>query len=397
MTSLTPASGNHYPILTNDEVQQRLIRRSAMVPCKIAFIDCKMKGSDLKENYSLIGPGVTQSADQVVNLREPHGFSLGVAAMPPGVVNNLHVHYTAEVFMIFKGRWLFRWGANGDEGTVIGEPGDVLSIPTWIFRGFSNIGDDDGWIFSALGGDETGGLIWHPSILEQAAQHGLYLTKESVLVDTAAGAPMPPADALLEPIDTATAEGLRHYSPDEMRKRMVKIDDRTWSSRALLDSVLSGHRSEMAPVVGFGMTQDRDHEPAVTNPHGFSIEWLRIAPGEQVGRYMLGTKQVLIVFEGTAEIALNDAGEEVSVRVQRQDLFSAPANTWRSIRSVGDVSLLIAVMTAGDQKKTITWAPEIVAAAAKAGFGIDHNGYVAPLRLLPFETRQAAEALIAAE
>ncbi|WP_244869617.1 cupin domain-containing protein [Paraburkholderia aspalathi] len=310
-------------------------------------------------------------------------------------MNNLHVHYTAEVFMIFKGRWLFRWGANGDEGTVIGEPGDVLSVPTWIFRGFSNIGDDDGWIFSALGGDETGGLIWHPSILEQAAQHGLYLTKESVLVDTAAGAPMPPADALLEPIDFATAESLRHYSPDEMRERLVKVDDRNWSLRALLDSVLPGHRSEMSPVVGFGMTQDRNQEPAVTNPHGFSIEWLRIAPHNQVGRYMLDTKQVLIVFEGAAEIALNDAEREVSVRVERQDLFSAPANVWRSIRSVGDAPLLIAVMTAGDQKKTITWAPEILVAAATAGFGIDHNGYVAPLRLLPFETRQAAATLVA--
>ena len=61
---------------------------------------------------------------------------------------------------------------------------------------------------------------------------------------------------------------------------------------------------------------------AATNPHGFTIEWLRIAPGEQVGRYMLDAKQVLIVFEGIAEIVLNEA-EEVSVRVQRQDLFSA--------------------------------------------------------------------------
>ncbi|WP_086381485.1 hypothetical protein [Caballeronia sordidicola] len=383
--------------LDHTAATQRLVKRSDMVACKVAFIDCKMKGSDRKENYSLIGAGVTQSEDQVVNLQESHGFSLGVAAMPPGVVNNLHVHYTAEVFMIFKGRWLFRWGANGDEGTIIGEPGDVLSIPTWIFRGFSNVGDDDGWIFSALGGDETGGLIWHPSILEQAAQHGLYLTKESVLVDTASGASMPSPGALMEPIDTTTAESLRRYSPGEMRKRMVKVDDRKWSSRALLDSVLPGHRSEMAPVVGFGMTQDRDHEPAATNPHGFTIEWLRIAPGEQVGRYTLDAKQVLIVFEGIAEIVLNEAGEEVSVRVQRQDLFSAPANVWRSIRSAGDAPLLIAVMTAGDQKKHITWAAEVVAAAAKAGFGVDHNGYVAPLRLLPFETRQTAEAFIAAE
>ena len=52
-----------------------------------------------KENYSIIGPGVTQSAQQVVNLREPHGFNIGAAAMPDGVVNNLHLHFTAEVFL----------------------------------------------------------------------------------------------------------------------------------------------------------------------------------------------------------------------------------------------------------------------------------------------------------
>ena len=110
---------------------------------------------------------MTQSRDQVVNLTEAHGFSLGVAAMPPGTINNLHIHFTAEVFMIQRGRWTFRWGAEG-ENTIEGGPGDVVSVPTWIFRGFSNTGDEDGWIFTALGGDDTGGIIWHPSILENA-------------------------------------------------------------------------------------------------------------------------------------------------------------------------------------------------------------------------------------
>ena len=159
------------------DASTRLIRRGDMVACKVAFIDCKMPGSDAKENYSLIGPGVTQSADQVVNITEPHGFSLGVAAMPPGTTNNLHVHYTAEVFMIYSGTWVFRWGADGTDGEIVGKAGDVVSVPTWIFRGFSNVGNDDGWIFTALGGDDTGGIIWHPSILRTAAQHGLFLTK----------------------------------------------------------------------------------------------------------------------------------------------------------------------------------------------------------------------------
>lgn len=132
--------------------RSRLVRRADLVACKLAFIDCKLPGSEQKENYSIIGAGVTESPDQVVNLREPHGFSLGVAAMPPGVTNNLHIHYTAEVFMIFSGEWLFRWGADGKDGEIIGRAGDVVSIPTWIFRGFTNIGSDDGWIFTCLVG-----------------------------------------------------------------------------------------------------------------------------------------------------------------------------------------------------------------------------------------------------
>ncbi|WP_250515495.1 cupin domain-containing protein [Caballeronia sp. INDeC2] len=382
-----------YITVNEADASKRLVKRQDMVPCKVAFIDCKMKGSDLKENYSLIGAGVTQSEDQVVNIQEPHGFSLGVAAMPPGVVNNLHVHYTAEVFMIFKGRWRFRWGANGDEGTVIGEPGDVLSIPTWIFRGFSNVGDDDGWIFSALGGDDTGGIIWHPSILEQAGRHGLYLTKNNMLVDTSKGAPKPSPEELIEPIDDDALRGLRRYAPEEMRQRLVKVDDRVWSQHALLDSVLPGHGAEVASVIGFGISQDRNAQPAVANPHGFSIEWLRVGVGEQIGKHALDTKQVLIVFEGAAEITLNDVRHETRVTVPQQALFSVPANAWRSIRSVGDAPLLIAAMTSGDQKKHIEWAPEIVAAAANEGWGVDHNGYVAPLHLLPYELRKAAQAL----
>ncbi len=183
-----------------EESRRRLVRREDMVAERVAFIDCKMPGSHLKENYSLIGPGVTQSKDQKVSLSEPHGFSLGVAAMPAGITNNLHIHYTAEVFMIYKGKWVFRWGADGKDGEIVGTAGDVVSIPTWIFRGFSNVGDDDGWIFTALGGDDTGGILWHPGILEVAAQHGLYLTRENMMVDTQTGAPKPAVEDLIEPM-----------------------------------------------------------------------------------------------------------------------------------------------------------------------------------------------------
>ena len=377
--------------LSEATARERLVKRSDMVACKVAFIDCKMPGSQAKENYSLIGPGVTQSADQVVNLKEPHGFSMGVAAMPPGTVNNLHVHYTAEVFMIYKGEWTFRWGPDGKDGEIVGRAGDVVSIPTWIFRGFTNTGNEDGWIFSALGGDETGGIIWHPSILETAAQYGLYLTGDNMLVDTEAGAAKPRPEELLQPIDRATLESFRRYTPEQMRKRIVTVADRQWSDHALLDSCLPGHASELAPVLGHGMTEDRDHEVPVTNPHGFSVEFLRIPPGNTVGPFRLAEKQVLIGFQGAFEVAVNEPGQEVTARVEAQDLFSVPANAWRSITAVGDKPAEIAVMMPGDARKHVAWASELVERAGEAGRGMDHNGYVALKRLLPPAPAMAAE------
>ena len=317
------------------DASTRLIRRGDMVACKVAFIDCKMPGSDAKENYSLIGPGVTQSADQVVNITEPHGFSLGVAAMPPGTTNNLHVHYTAEVFMIYSGTWVFRWGADGKDGEIVGKAGDVVSVPTWIFRGFSNVGNDDGWIFTALGGDDTGGIIWHPSILQTAAQHGLFLTRENMLVDTEAGASQPPPERLIEPLDQATIAEMRRFDTEAMRRRVVALEERAWSSRALLDSVLPGHGSAIAPVIGHGMSEDLEQAPKITNPHGFSMEWLRIPAGEQVGPFSLAEKQVLLVFAGAIAVTL-DGGEPV--RAEAREVFSVPAGSLRSIASVGDVA-----------------------------------------------------------
>ena len=365
-----------------DVAASRLVRRSDLVACKLAFIDCKLPGSEQKENYSIIGAGVSESDAQFVNLQEPHGFSLGVAAMPPGVTNNLHIHYTAEVFMIFRGEWLFRWGAEGQDGEIVGRAGDVISIPTWIFRGFTNVGADDGWIFTCLGRDDCGGLIWHPSILRGAAAYGLYLTRDDVVVDTQAGAAKPHESELTLPLPDAVIAALDRYSVAAMRQRLVAAGDRAWSGRALLDAVLPGHRSALAPVVGPGMTEDRKSRPQVTNPHGFCIEWLRIDAGQAVGPFRSGRKQVLIAYEGAIEITLNRGADAATLAVGTSDLYSVPAGAWRSLRCVGDKPATLAVITAGDGRVHLEWDRTIVEAARAAGVGVDPDGYLAPHALL---------------
>ena len=375
--------------MTETEARGRLIRRGDLVASKLAFIDCKIPGSHLKENYAIIGPGVSQDADQVIPLAEPHGFQIGAAAMPHGIVNNLHIHFTAEVFIVFRGTWAFRWGADGRDGEIVGEAGDVVSIPTWIFRGFTNVGVDDGWIYTALGGDDTGGIIWHPSILDVARQHGMYLSKHNMLIDTAAGAPTPAESELIRPIPPTAIASLRKYGVDEMRGRVVTAGERRWSHHALLDAALPGHASALAPVLGFGMTQDRDQAPKVTNPHGFSIEWLRIEPGNRVGAYCADAKQVLMVYGGTLGVVLNEA-QDVRVEAQAWDTYSVPADAMRTLECVGDVAVEIVVMTAGDARPKLRWSHAVVDAAAAQGWTLDASGFLAERDLVP-------QALLAAE
>ncbi len=370
-------------VVSPEEARARVIARADYVSCPTAFIDCKKPGSHLKQNYSMIGPGVTTSTEQVVNIREPHGFNIGAAAMPHGITNNLHIHFTAEVFMVFGGSYTFRWGDHGQDGEFTGNDGDILSIPTWIFRGFVNVGVDDAMVFTTLGGDDTGGLIWHPSIIAEAADYGLYLTKDNILVDTATGVQRPAHDQLIEPISQAEIAKLRHYSVDEMRQRVVTAGERNWSANALLDSCLPGHASELAPVIGFGISQDRDHAAPITNPHGFSHEWLRLAPGQSVSRFRIHEKQVLLAHTGAFTVTFNAPGHEVAVPLEAWGMVSVPAGAWRSIRNDSDSVAEVLLITAGDSRKIPEWPEETVTAARAMGRAVDRSGMVAPAHLLP--------------
>ena len=178
--------------MTPAELEKRIVRYGDLIPCKTAFIDAHTPGSDQKENFTIIGGGVSESADQHVHINDTPGFNIGAAGQPPKCRNSLHSHTTAEVFFVLKGRWRFFWGRWGDAGEVTLEEGDIINIPTDIFRGFENIGTDYGMIMAVLGGDDAGGgVTWAPQVIQDAAKHGLVLGDNGKLYDTKQGATLP--------------------------------------------------------------------------------------------------------------------------------------------------------------------------------------------------------------
>jgi mannose-6-phosphate isomerase-like protein (cupin superfamily) len=292
------------------------------------------------------------------------------------------MHFTAEVFICTKGRWQMHWGFDPDPlKAEIGE-GDIFTVPTWIYRGFQSLGPDDAFMFTALGRDDTGGILWGPWTLEAARQQGVHLTEDYRIIDEQLGQKWNESDQRLRPMTPQEIAALRKWTPEQMARRLVRFADLDWSADALLDSSLPGCGGAIAPVIGLGMSQDRNHLAPVQNAHGFSIEWLRLPAGGGVSRHRLSDKQVLVVYRGQVGITIDGTDAPVTIAArgsdQGWDSYAMPADTWRSYRNTGDAEAVVLVMTPGDHRKNLVWDDAVLQAAGGANRAIDANGYVAP-------------------
>ncbi len=198
-------------------INNRLVRYGELIPCKTAFIDTHTPGSDQKENFTIIGSGVSENPEQHVHISIPHGFNIGAAGQPPKCNNSLHSHRTAEVFFVLSGRWRFFWGRYGNAGEVILEKGDIFNIPTGIFRGFENIGESYGMLMAILGGDDAGGgVIWAPEVLSEAKKHGLILSEKGKIYDTLKDQQIPNDENEMKPLKDEELKNFPEYSTSEV-------------------------------------------------------------------------------------------------------------------------------------------------------------------------------------
>lgn len=369
-------------MISPTDLDARFIPFSSLRSTTEAFIDYCLPECQPKFNYALIGPGVAQNPNQPVNLREPHGFQVGGVSIPHGKVNPAHMHFTCEVFICTRGTWKIQWGFNPEpESAEIGE-GDIVSVPTWVYRGFTNVGVDDGFLFTALGGDRTGGVLWGPTTVAAATRNGVHLTDDYRMIDTTRGEALAPETKLFQPMSPQEIAQLRVWSAPEMLRRIVRFADLRWSTHGLLDSALPGCGAQMASAVGLGMTEDRNLQAPVANAHGVSIEWLRIPAGGSVSRHCLEEKQVLINKRGGLSLTVETTEGPISHTLvgtpTSWDTFSVPPGCWRTLRNSGEGEVLALVMTAGDHRKRVTWDDGVLAAAALAGLAHDASGFVAP-------------------
>ena len=300
---------------TGEGLERRVVRYGDLVPCLNAFVDTRTPGSDRKENFTIIGPGVSENPDQHVHIAEPHGFNIGGARQPPECTNSQHSHDTAEVFVVHSGTWRFDFGEHGDDAQIAAGPGDVVSFPTRAFRGFRNIGSDTGFLWSVLGGDDPGRVTWAPSVFAMAGDYGLVLLENGALVDTAAGQRVPDGVAPMPVTSRAAIDALRVMRAEDEDEVLARAPSNPAAGETL--------------VIGEGGIL-----PAAD---GFALSRLMLAAGDQVDAGAPHRAEVVFVQQGAASVATPDG----TVELRAGDTMTVPSGLARTYASDSGAMLIV--------------------------------------------------------
>lgn len=315
-------------------IENRLIRYADLKPCTNAFIDTRSPGSDKKENFTLIGPGVAENPDQHVHISIPHGFNIGGARQPSGCLNSQHSHLTEEVFVVHQGTWAFLSGVNADDGKIILNEGDIISIPMDIFRGFENVGDDIGYLHAVLGGDDPGRVLWAPQVFELAQEYGLVLLEDGSLVDTTLGETVPNGKNAMPITSDEQIAQHRVVSSDAMETIVQRTASFNWSSNsglAQFDGV------EEVALVGPENPEEGIRESKLNWSHNFVVRGLKLQAGAKVNDHIRFEEEVIFVHQGQVSITVDNE----TILLGKGDTFTTPIESVRSFENKGsDESIL---------------------------------------------------------
>jgi len=296
---------------------ERIARFNELTPSTLPFVEGRIEGHKERKNYSIVGPGVAEDSQQSVKISKPHGYNLGAVSANPKNGSGLHSHTTAEVFLIYSGNWRFYWGADGRNEIILSK-GDIISMPTNMFRGFENAGDEEGLIFVVLGNDDPGIITWVPNVLIKAKETGLALLDDNSLVDLKESE-IPPNRKLLEPITNEMLQKFDNYQINEIEKFICRFKNQTNHEIDLKNGI------KLIQIIGSNFS-DNKYDHLINHNTGFNLSILKAKKG-LIEDLIFDKPTILFSQKGTWKVKI----EKDEFNINSKDTFSLPLNTKVSI------------------------------------------------------------------
>ena len=296
---------------------ERIAKFNELIPSTLPFVEGRLEGHKERKNYSIVGPGVAEDSEQSVKISKAHGYNLGAVSANPKNGSGLHSHTTAEVFLIYSGKWRFYWGVDGKNEIILGK-GDIISMPTNMFRGFENAGDEEGLIFVVLGNDDPGIITWIPKVLISAKETGLALLDDNSLIDLKKNK-IPTGKKLLEPISNDQLQKFDNYSLNEIEKFICRFDNQSKFQNDLDGGI------KLIQIIG-NQFCNQSYNPLIDQNTGFNLSILKSKNG-QIKDLIFTKPTIMFSQKGLWKIKIeNDVFE-----INSKDTFSVPLNTKLSI------------------------------------------------------------------
>ncbi len=296
---------------------ERIARFNDLIPSTLPFVEGRIEGHKERKNYSIVGPGVAEDSQQSVKISKPHGYNLGAVSANPKNGSGLHSHTTAEVFLIYSGNWRFYWGADGRNEIILSK-GDIISMPTNMFRGFENAGDEEGLIFVVLGNDDPGIITWVPNVLIKAKETGLALLDDNSLIDLKKSK-IPSNRKLLEPITNEMLQKFDNYPINEIEKFICRFKNQTNHEIDLHNGI------KLIQVIGSNFSTNK-YNHLINHNTGFNLSILKAKKG-LIEDLIFDKPTILFSQKGTWKVKI----EKDEFNINSKDTFSIPLNTKVSI------------------------------------------------------------------
>ena len=296
---------------------ERIARFNELTPSTLPFVEGRIDGHKERKNYSIVGPGVAEDSQQSVKISKPHGYNLGAVSANPKNGSGLHSHTTAEVFLIYSGSWRFYWGADGKNEIILSK-GDIISMPTNMFRGFENAGDNEGLIFVVLGNDDPGIITWVPDVLIKARETGLALLDDNSLIDLRENK-VPSNRKLLEPITNEILQKFDNYEINEIEKFICRFKNQTNYEIDLNNGI------KIIQIIGNNFS-NKNYSALINHNTGFNLSILKGKKG-LIEDLVFDKPTILFSQKGSWKVKF----EEEEFNINSKDTFSLPLNTKVSI------------------------------------------------------------------
>jgi quercetin dioxygenase-like cupin family protein len=330
-------------------IQKRAVRYKDLKPCTNAFIDTRSPGSDKKENFTIIGPGVAENPDQHVHIKIPHGFNIGGARQPANCLNSQHSHLTEEVFVVHNGKWDFITGVDANDGRVSLNAGDIISLPVDVFRGFectkglpNGAHKGLGYLHAVLGGDDPGRVLWAPKVFDMAKDFGLILLDDGSLIDSTLGESMPNGK---KPMLVTSAQQIAEHrlvDSDALNQYVIRTADFNWQKNTALSKFTGVFE---VSLVGGDSAEEGITASKLGWKHGFVVRALKFKAGATIPTHHRAEEEVIFVHQGSLLITIDD---EI-IKLVEGDNFTTPISSERSFVNVSNLETICYITRRSDK------------------------------------------------